>query len=68
MPHFCPTCKKNWKCLTDILYEEIMGEGACDLGAECVCYDCCGITEMNEIKDKIVQEIREKKNGVMATS
>ena len=61
MPHFCPNCEKIWYCLTDILFKEIVGNGECDLGRECVCYKCSGIGEMEEIKKLVVNEIKRKK-------
>ncbi len=64
MPHFCPKCEKKWKCITDILYEEIIGKGECDLGKECICYKCSGISGMEKIKQLIVKEIKLKQNGV----
>ena len=56
--HRCPKCKKNWKCITEMLNDELLdGKGTCDMPKKSMCYDCMKMPEMYGIKDEIQKAI-----------
>jgi len=65
MSHTCPKCKKKWKCITDDLFEELLGViDGCDMTEDNICYKCAGVTGMEDIRNKLkVGILRRKING-----
>jgi len=61
--HTCPKCGKEWECVTQFLFDEILGRGGCDM-PDSECYECSPIPEMKEIYNIVVEETRKKKKCV----
>jgi len=62
LTHHCPKCDKDWKCLTDDLFDHLLGHGQCDLPKNSKCYACSGMPEMKELHQVLISQLKQVGN------